>query len=141
MQFSIKLGSSALVASEIEENLLRSLASTNVQSTNCAFTFEARNPDDDLYAGLSASSSYGWLHIETLWVSKAARGLGLGRDLMARAHAKGLELGCHAAWLDTSNIAARDFYLHLNYIEFAALSNLESEFPPQHQRWFMKCRL
>ena len=141
MHYTIQLVSSAQVATEIEENVLQSLASANVQSTNCAFTYEARNADGDLCAGVSASSAYGWLHIKTLWVHEAARGLGIGRELMIRAHSKGLELGCHAVWLDTSNIAARDFYLRLNYIEFGELSNSENEFPPQHRRWFMKRRL
>lgn len=141
MHYSIKLVTNDQVRSEIEEKLLHSLATVNIQSSNSAFTLEARNTDGELIGGISASSAYGWLHIEILWVAEAARCSGIGRELMTRAHSRGLELGCHAVWLDTSNVAARDFYLRLNYIEFAQLSNSESEFPPQHRRWFMKCRL
>lgn len=126
------------VAAEIERELLRSLARINVQSNNSSFALEIKNNLGELLGGLTASTSYGWLLIRILWVREDLRGKGLGRQLMAAAEARGRDLGCHGAWLDTSSAEARQFYLKLGYDDFGLLQNTQGQFPEGHARWFMK---
>lgn len=49
-----------------------------------------------------------------------------------------LSLGCHGAWLDTSNAAARQFYHSEGFNVFATLENAENDSPAGHTRWFMR---
>ncbi|MHA3976665.1 GNAT family N-acetyltransferase [Halovulum sp. GXIMD14794] len=86
------------LAARVEAALLDDLRNALPQATNTAFTLTA-GPEDRLDSGLTASTSYGWLLIKTLWVDPAQRGTGLGRRMMMRAEEEGSALGCHSAWL------------------------------------------
>lgn len=130
--------SDAADADTIESELLNALQESLRQSRNEQFVLRASSSSGDMIGGLTASSSYGWLLIKTLWVNQAFRGQGIGQALMREAEDRGRTMGCHSAWLDTSNPASQVFYDKLGYAEFGHLSNGAEQFPPEHQRWFMK---
>ncbi len=123
---------------EIETELLKSLRSHLAQSTNTGFSLEIRDDSHQLIGGLTASTSYGWLLVKTLWVKDEYRGTGLGRSLMAAAEGKAVELECHSIWLDTSSPDALHFYQTLGYEVFGEIGNTPEQYPPEHRRWFMK---
>lgn len=125
------------LAAQIEASLLADLRSGLPQGTNSDFVLTA-GPDDALEGGLTATTSYGWLLIKTLWVVPDRRRSGLGRRLVAKAEDEGRALGCHSAWLDTSNPEAKAFYLALGYSEFACLENPPDAPPEGHRRWFLR---
>ena len=126
------------IAEQIEHELRASLSRVNRQTANYRKTFCLRGQQGQLVAGLSCSTAYGWLHIETLWVADRLQAHGLGRKLVETAEAFGLENGCHGAWLDTSNAGAYAFYRRLGYSAFGKLANGEGKFPAQHRRWFLQ---
>lgn len=128
-------------AARIEAALLTALRATQPQAVNDAFVLTVKNDEGELVAGLTAGSSYGWLLIKTLWVAESHRRQGLAQRLMTQAEEKGVDLDCHAAWLDTSSPDARRFYEKLGYEVFAELKNEEGQKPPAHRRWFLKKRL
>jgi ribosomal protein S18 acetylase RimI-like enzyme len=88
-----------------------------------------------LLAGVIGVVSWEWLFIEAVWVSDDLRGLGVGRQLMRKAEAHGLESGCHSVWLDT--FQARPFYEALGYEVFGQLDN----YPGDQTRYFMRRRI
>jgi GNAT superfamily N-acetyltransferase len=88
-----------------------------------------------LAAGLSGAMYWGWLFVDSLWVSDALRGSGLGRALMARAEDHARANDCHGVWLDT--FQARGFYEKLGYESFGVLE----DYPPGHSRHFLRKRL
>ncbi|MFV2052382.1 GNAT family N-acetyltransferase [Aliiroseovarius sp. YM-037] len=90
-------------------------------------------------AWVSGSTAYGWLLIKVLWVAPQMRRQGLGRALVADAFRRARELGCHSAWLDTSDKDAKQFYVALGFEVFGSLRNQADQAPPGHQRWFLKC--
>ncbi|MBT8098993.1 MAG: GNAT family N-acetyltransferase [Gammaproteobacteria bacterium] len=122
----------------LETELLASLRNCLPQAENSHFVLAAQDPHGRLLGGVSATTSYGWLLVKTLWVHSDYRRSGLGRALMARAERKGVETGCHGAWLDTSNPAAMQFYLQLGYVTFGKLTNRKDQPPDDHTRWFLK---
>ncbi|MBX2883058.1 MAG: GNAT family N-acetyltransferase [Granulosicoccus sp.] len=122
----------------LESRLLTSLGSSLPQGKNSSFVLSARDSGEAVVGGLAASTSYGWLLVKVLWIDEKYRRLGLGRALMRRAEQKGIDVGCHGAWLDTSNLAAMEFYRKLGYENFGKLSNAEGHLPENHNRWFMK---
>ncbi|WP_299637056.1 GNAT family N-acetyltransferase [uncultured Ruegeria sp.] len=128
----------SVVTKEIEDNLLASLAGLNAQSTNATIVLSRRDPVGKLVAGVSGSTSYGWYLVKLLWVHEDLRGTGIGKTLMLEAEERARALGCHSAWLDTSNREAREFYLRIGYSEFGSLSNPPGNDPEGHCRWFME---
>lgn len=122
----------------LESKLLASLRNSLPQGDNSNFVLSARDSENRIVGGLIASTSYGWLLIKVVWVDDAFTKQGLGRSLMERAEQKGVDIGCHAAWLDTSNPAAMEFYLKLGYKQFGLLSNIADQAPENHKRWFMQ---
>lgn len=125
-------------AAELESRLLDDLQSSLPQGHNESFTLTALDDDNQLHGGLIAGTSYGWLLIKVLWVAQSHRRDGLGSKLVQSAEDKGRKLGCHAAWLDTSNPQAEAFYRKLGYEEFGCLDNATVGTPSTHKRWFMK---
>lgn len=126
------------VAGEIEDALLNSLADLNEQSVNSSVVMTVNDDDGLLMAGISGFTSYGWFLVKLLWVSDIHRGSGVGKELMLAAEDEAKLLGCHSAWLDTSNSKAREFYLRLGYADFGVIENGSDKEPANHSRWFMK---
>jgi GNAT superfamily N-acetyltransferase len=91
----------------------------------------------DFAGGLYGYVGYGWLFIDTLWISECARLQGYGSKLMHAAEDIARKHGCRRAWLDTFSFQARRFYEKLGYTVFAELE----EFPPGHQRYFLRKNL
>jgi len=87
-------------------------------------------------AGLAGETYSGWLFVRYLWVAESLRGRGIGRALIAHAEACARDRGCHSAWLDTFSFQAPGFYHKLGYEEFGRL-----DYPPDHQRHFLRKRL
>lgn len=123
---------------QIETLLLDSLRAQQPQATNTQFSLRAENSNQVLLGGLTASTSYGWLLVKTLWVDPDHRGGGLGRALLNTAEDHSRQFDCHGAWLDTSSSEARDFYRRCGYQEFGVLANRPQQYPGRHRRWFMQ---
>jgi GNAT superfamily N-acetyltransferase len=92
-----------------------------------------RDADGRVCGGLWAATAYGWLYTQLLAVPEAARGQGLGRQLMQAAEAEARQRGCHHAWVDTQ-FGARGFYERLGYTQFGHLP----DYPPGHTRSFLQ---
>jgi len=90
----------------------------------------------EVVAGLVGETYCGWLFVRYLWVSDGLRGRGAGRALIAQAEACARGRGCHSAWVDTFSFQAPGFYQKLGYEEFGRL-----DYPPDHQRHFLRKRL
>jgi GNAT superfamily N-acetyltransferase len=127
----------ASVAPTVDANLLGELLSRYAGTNYARFALVARDGADGMAAGLVASTSYGWLLVNALWVRPDRRGAGLGRAMMAAAEREGRTRGCHGAWLDTSSEGARRFYERLGYGAFGALRNGPGRPPEAHARWFL----
>lgn len=126
------------VAKDIETALLTDLRHLAPQGRNDEISLSVALKDGTLVAGLSGSTSYGWLLIKVLWVAPEIRRQGYGRALVADAFARAKSLGCHSAWLDTSNRTAMQFYTALGFEVFGSLENSGAQEPVGHQRWFLK---
>lgn len=91
----------------------------------------------DLVAGLSGYTAWGWLYVQWLWVSEAARGRRLARKMLARVEDEAISRGCHGAWIDTFNPVALKAYGEAGYTPFGALD----DFPHGRTRTFLSKRL
>ena len=124
----------------LEARLLEDLAGENRQAVNSRITLAFRN-GGRIVGGLDGSTSYGWLLVKVIWISKDCRRQGFGRRLLSRAAAIARSRKCHSVWLDTSSPTALDFYRALGFELFGVLSNRDAGEPAEHHRWFLHRRL
>ena len=94
-------------------------------------------PGGETAGGLWGRISYDWLFVELLVVPEAARGMGLGRQVMDQAETIAREAGCTGLWLDTYEFQARGFYEKLGYTLFGTLE----DHPVGQRRFFMMKRI
>ena len=71
--------------------------------------------------------NFGWLWIDSLWVSEAVRGLGYGTMLLNTIEQAALDKQCHHSHLTSFSYQAADFYLKQHYTVFAELDNYVPE--------------
>ena len=138
-EFSLHLSDVAdeEVRKAIAAPLVRFNESQAGPSGNRPLVIELRGADGAIAGGLWGVTAYGWLFTQLLVVPEGARGRGLGRRVMALAEAEAKRRGCHAAWLDTFEFQAKDFYEQIGYSCFATLP----DFPRGSARYFMRKEL
>ena len=90
--------------------------------------------DGKIIAGLFGHISWGWMHIDTLWVSESYRQNGIGTSLMDRAEAEALAMGVQKAYLESTGFQAVSFYKKCGYQIFAQLEDQ----PLGHICYYMK---
>lgn len=76
-------------------------------------------------AGLVGSAYWGKLHVRLLWVDADHRSRGLGRHLMDWAEARGRDLGCTSAVVDTMSFQAPEFYVKLGFVQIGLSEGYE----------------
>jgi len=111
------------IASEItdsdREALFCGLRGYNNQFINTQvwgqFGVYSRNESGAMTGGLIAINRGLWLCIDYLWVSEAARRMGLGSMLMKSAEQEGERRGCRHALVDTFSFQALPFYVKHGY--------------------------
>lgn len=96
-----------------------------------------RDVQNTIVAGLVGKTHWGWLYISHLWVAENLRGQGYGRKLLLKAEEVAKQRNCGHAYLDTFSFQALGFYESLGYQAFGVLE----DFPPGHQRYFLRKEL
>ncbi|GAB2523826.1 GNAT family N-acetyltransferase [Microbulbifer agarilyticus] len=101
-------------------------------------TFFARDIEDKVVGGVKGSyGNYGWLWIDTLWVSSSVRGKGLGAKLLSAIESEARESGCRFSYLNTFSFSAAEFYKKYGYRVYAELD----DFPERHSVLCLKKKL
>jgi GNAT superfamily N-acetyltransferase len=96
-----------------------------------------RNEADEIVAGISGHTAWGWLYVQWLWVAEAVRGQGLAGRMLETAEAEARVRGCHGSYIDTFNPLALRVYTRAGYVPFGALE----DFPVGRTRTFLQKRL
>ena len=94
----------------------------------------AYGPDRQIIGGLVGDISWGWLHVDILWIAEPYRQYGIGTSLMDRAEAEASAMDVQQAYLETTDFQALSFYEKRGYHVFAQLENQ----PPGHICYYMK---
>lgn len=93
--------------------------------------------EQEVVAGLICDVAYGWLTVESLWVSANHRGQRLGSRLLAKGEQLGKARGCHGAHLTTYSFQAPAFYEHHGYERFGELQ----DYPGDESMVFLRKKL
>src|SRR4051794_26471547 len=129
----------ALDADAAHKAILDALVAFNAakagDSGEQVFALTIAHPDTRaVEGGLWAMSLWGSFYIALVIVPEAARGQGLGVELMRQAEDQARAWGCHNLWLDTFAFQARPFYERLGFSVFGQLDGPGPAFP----RYFMQ---
>jgi len=73
---------------------------------------------------LTGYTAWGWLFVDTLWVSEKQRGKSLGKTLLAKAETEARKRGARNAYLYSYSFQAPGFYRKLGYRQFGKLKDL-----------------
>jgi GNAT superfamily N-acetyltransferase len=93
-----------------------------------------RDEHGALAGGLLAYTDWGWIHVDNLWLTEAARGQDYGTRMLDLAEQEARRRGCHHANLDTTSFEALPFYLKRGYEVWGQLD----DFPIGHSHYFLK---
>jgi len=93
-----------------------------------------RDAEGALIGGLTATTYWGWLDIDDLWLDEGLRKQGIGSELMQMAEAEGVRRGCTQAQLSTFSFQAREFYEKLGYRVIGALH----DYPPGSSFYWLR---
>ena len=121
-------------AKSIHKNLVEYNVGAYGRSDWRDLTVAFKTKRGELMGGLHGQTGWQWLFVKHLWVSEKARGQGLGTKLMQEAEREAVRRGCRGVWLDTFSFQARGFYEKLGFSLYGTIE----DFPPGHQRFFLK---
>lgn len=93
-----------------------------------------RGEGDTIMGGLLGQIWGRWLHINILWVDRAARGKGHAKTMLTMAEDYARTHGCIGAHLETFSFQARPLYERLGYQVFGEIA----DYPPGHTNFFLK---
>jgi len=99
--------------------------------------FVLQGADQEIVGGVLGEVYWEWFYLDLLWVKEELRGNGYGHQLLTLAEGEALNRGAKNAYLDTFSFQAPKFYYDHGYQVFGELP----EFPPGHQRYFLKKQL
>jgi len=80
----------------------------------------AYSAERQIIGGLFGDISWGWLHVDVLWVAESYRQSGIGTSLMDRAEAEASVMGVQQAYRETTDFQALGFYEKRGYQVFAS---------------------
>ncbi len=101
------------------------------------FSVFARDKDGIIIGGLRATCFWNTLHIELLWLSEEARGVGTGSTMVEKAEQFAIEHGFEQALLESTSWQAKPFYEKLGYKLIASVPN----YPKGHACHFLTKKL
>jgi GNAT superfamily N-acetyltransferase len=98
-------------------------------------SFLLHDDSGEMIGGVQGNyDNFGWLWIDSLWVSKNVRGKGLGIQLLNKIETEAIEKGCTNAHLTSFSYQAANFYINQGYDIFGELKN----YPQEHSRCWLK---
>jgi ribosomal protein S18 acetylase RimI-like enzyme len=99
--------------------------------------FVLQGPDQEVVGGVIGATHWDWLYINLMWIKEEFRGRGYGRRLLTIAEDEARKRGAKNAYLDTFSFQSPGFYEKYGYQVFGELL----DFPPGHQRYYLKKQL
>ena len=115
---------------------LHNVAATQLPEFH-TLAFVLRDASGEVRGGLLGDLWGGWLHVSYLWVDTPLRHAGWATKLLRAAERHAVARGARHAQLETFSFQARPLYEKLGYEVFAILD----DFPPGHQKFFLKKQL
>ena len=96
--------------------------------------FVVKAPDGTRVGGAIGAIIWNWLALELMFIKEEYRSLDFGSRLLAAIEAEARQHGAQHVFLDTFSFQAPEFYKKYGYEVFGTLP----DFPPGHQRFYMK---
>jgi ribosomal protein S18 acetylase RimI-like enzyme len=110
----------------LREGMLAHHAESGHPREQATLSIFLRDSSGEPFGGVIASTLWGRMQIQSLWVHESIRGQGWGRKLMEAAEKEAVRRGCTDADTATFSWQAPDFYRRLGYEVYGVLE----DYPP-----------
>ncbi|MCS2170915.1 GNAT family N-acetyltransferase [Scandinavium sp. TWS1a] len=124
------------VTQQDQDALFTGLRAYNSQFIDTRDWFElgvyARDENGIMLGGLIGKRKGDWLCIDYLWVSDAARGKGLGSELIRGAENRIREWGCSHMLVDTASFQALPFYQKCGFTLHSSIKDFPHQGMQRH---------
>ena len=132
-KLNVKLGETAEIAARLGAEIAAQFGPRDED----ALCILAGADEGQFLGGLNGLIHWRWLYIRHLWVAEAARGEGLGRELIAAAEAEARLRNCVGVYIDTFDPHVARYYEKAGFIRVGAIA----DFPPGHKRIYLSKHL
>ena len=135
MNCTIEADNSAESAQTIQQGLeLFNRRAVGFEIEATPLNYVVRDAPGNICGGIIARTYTDTLYFDTVWISEALRGKGVGHEMMTKAEAEARKRGARHAWLATLSWQARPFYEKLGYRVFGQMPVMDGK----HVRYFMQ---
>ncbi len=137
IQFETTLSPAAEVTGPIERGLHEfnlNVLGEEVIYNYAKIAITARDEQGEVVGGIIGQLIWGWLHIDTLWVTGQQRGQEIGSHLLAALEQEARQRGVTQAVLETTSFQARDFYRKYG---FEVVGQIDGK-PKGHTWYYLK---
>jgi GNAT superfamily N-acetyltransferase len=132
-----KLAVAASESAEIASRLGAEIAAQFGPRDETPLSILAHSAEDALLGGVNGVIHWRWLYIRHLWVAEAARGGGIGRQLIMAAEAQARARDCIGVYIDTFDPRIAAYYEGAGFSRIGEIA----DFPPGGQRIYLSKRL
>ena len=95
------------------------------------FAVFAKDSEGKVVGGIRANAFWNYCILELVWISKKARGQGVGCQLLAKAESHCRDLGCEYIRTETVSFQAKPFYEKMGFRVFGELE----DYPKGHKTY------
>jgi ribosomal protein S18 acetylase RimI-like enzyme len=134
---TVRTEDTAQIEALLAERIYEYNASTTGQDDGESFAAVCRDSSGDIEAGVSGYTWCGCCYISYIWVAQAARGRGIGRELLRAVEDHARSKLCQVMLVATHSFQAPRFYVRMGFEQVATVP----DHPVGHCSFFYLKRL
>jgi ribosomal protein S18 acetylase RimI-like enzyme len=123
MTITIRTGDAPQLESFLAQRIYEYNASVTGYHDGVSFNAVCENSSGDIESGVSGYTWGGCCYIAYLWVAEAARGRGLGSELLRAAEQHARAKLCRLLFVSTHSFQAPGFYARRGFQQVASMEN------------------
>jgi len=134
---TVRTGDAPQLEAFLAERIYEYNAAATGQDDGESFTAIRENGVGESQAGISGYTWCGCCYISYLWVAEAARGRGIGRELLLAVEQHARAKSCRVVFVATHSFQAPEFYVRMGFDQVATII----DHPVGHSSLFYAKRL
>jgi ribosomal protein S18 acetylase RimI-like enzyme len=123
MTITIRTGDAPQLEAFLAERIYEYNAAATGHDDGESFTAVRESSSGDIEAGISGYTWCGCCYIAYLWVAGAARGRGIGRELMRAVEQHARAKACRVMFVATHSFQAPQFYARMGFEQVASIAD------------------
>jgi ribosomal protein S18 acetylase RimI-like enzyme len=123
MTITVRTGDAPQIEAFLVERIYEYNAAATGHDDGESFTAVPESSSGEIEAGISGYTWCGCCYIAYLWVAEAARGRGIGSELMRAVEQHARAKGCRVMFVATHSFQAPQFYSRMGFEQVASIAD------------------